>query len=253
MLTAPPTAHAPLSRPRPGSHSWYEGPVSDLISIAAPSGTMLLHRFSVTPRHLHAWLALWPSFAGSWSQAGFALHRLFVETDAEPKVTLLASHPDSAATALAAVPAVSDEAVPHVFRNVLTRPVRVEVLTHATPTSIEGRIAIMRRYSIVGGWPAFLAIWRRVVAVREAYGFRCLFAVSDEPADLFSWAFDFAGTWEDFPRAQHAYYRDPERIALRGVFDHMADYSIHPARQFVLGRPDDAPARDASPTRQGRH
>lgn len=34
--------------------------------------------------------------------------------------------------------------------------------------------------------------------------------------------------------AQRDYYRDPERVALRGVFDHMADYSIHPATQLLV-------------------
>ena len=116
----------------------------------------------------------------------------------------------------------------------MTRPVRVEVLTQATPASVRGRIAIMRRYAIVGGGESFLSIWRRIVGVREAYGFRCLFAVWDEPHDLFTWAFDFAGDWADFPDAQRAYYADPQRVELRAVFHHMADYSIHPARQILL-------------------
>ena len=208
--------------------------MSTPVPVPPPPGTTLLHRFTVRPRHLDAWLALWPGIAESWTTAGFELHRLFVETDSEPKVTLLASHPGAVAVASASVPGVPAEVAPHVFGNLLTRPVQVEVLTHATPASIAGRIAIMRRYSIVGGWPEFLAIWRRVAAIREAYGFRCLFAVRDEPKDLFTWAFDFAGAWEEFPDAQRAYYRDPERVALRGVFDHMSDYSIHPATQIVL-------------------
>lgn len=51
---------------------------------------------------------------------------------------------------------------------------------------------------------------------------------------MFSWAFDFDGEWEDFPAAQRGYYRDPARVELQGVFDFMADYSIHPARQRLL-------------------
>lgn len=51
---------------------------------------------------------------------------------------------------------------------------------------------------------------------------------------MFSWAFDFDGEWEEFPAAQRGYYRDPARVELRGVFDFMADYSIHPARQRLL-------------------
>lgn len=200
---------------------------------------MLLHRFAVKPRHLDDWKALWPLEAELRREAGFELHRLFVETDAEPKVTLLCSHPDPDAGAAALQAALeasglAEDLRPHVFRNVLTRPVRTEVLTEATPETIEGRIAIMRRYSITGSWEEFMAIWRRILDVRENYGFRCLFAVADEPKDMFTWAFDFAGEWKDFPAAQKGYYHDPDRVALRDVFHYMADYSIHPAEQILL-------------------
>lgn len=200
-----------------------------MVFVADP---LVLHRFTVRPGHLDAWLESWPGLVAARERAGFTWHRAFVETDAEPKVTWLYSHPDPAAGEAA----LAVEHSPHVFRNTLVRRVRPEVVTHATPESVAGRIAIMRRYSIVNGWPAFLDVWRRIVPVREKYGFTCLFAVSDEPADLFTWAFDFAGTWDDFPAAQRAYYRDPARVELRGVFDHMADYSIHPARQLLLPR-----------------
>ncbi|QIK72549.1 hypothetical protein G7070_10045 [Propioniciclava coleopterorum] len=110
---------------------------------------------------------------------------------------------------------------------------RVELLT--TPDAAgEAGTVVMRRYSILG-WPGFLDLWRRVVPLRERHGFRVLFAVSDEPHDLFTWAFDFSGAWEDFPDAQRGYYRDPARVELRGVFDHMADYALHPARPLPLG------------------
>ena len=213
--------------------------VPTLPRLAAPPGTTLLHRFTVRPRHLDAWLELWPHEAALRVRVGYRLHRLFVETDAEPKVTLVCSHddPDAGAAALAAAAEASGLAGrlgPHVFGNVVTRGVRVELLTAATPETVDGRIAIMRRYAITGSWADFLAIWRRIVDVREAYGFRCLFAVSDEPKDLFTWAFDFAGAWEDFPAAQREYYRDRDRVALRDVFHFMADYSIHPARQLLV-------------------
>ncbi|MDO5534597.1 MAG: hypothetical protein Q4F65_08100 [Propionibacteriaceae bacterium] len=202
--------------------------------LPAPPG-MLLHRFTVKPRHLDDWLALWPAEADGLRDSGFTLHRLFVETDAEPKVTLLASHPEGLFPDGSTLPVRQPAALaPHVFRNAVTRPVRCELLTSASESSIDGRIAIMRRYAIVGGWDRFLAIWERIVPVRERYGFRCLFAVSDVPHDLFTWAFDFAGAWENFPDAQRGYYADPERVSLREVFHHMADYSIHPARQLLL-------------------
>ena len=195
-----------------------------------PPAGMLLHRFTVRPRHLDDWLALWPAEAESLRTAGFTLHRLFVETDAEPKVTLLASHPSRQTLPVAQPGALA----PHVFRNAVTRPVRCDLLTTASAATVAGRIAIMRRYAIVGGWEPFLHLWERIVPVRERHGFRCLFAVSDVPHDLFTWAFDFAGTWPEFPDAQRGYYADPERVALREVFHHMADYSIHPARQVLV-------------------
>lgn len=201
---------------------------------------VVLHRFSIRPGHLDAYLELLPRVIELRVRHGFATRRLFLETHAEPKLTWLYSHPTPAQgeTALRADPAfeeLGDAAAPHVFRNDLVRPVEVERLTHATPGSVRGRIAIMRRYSIVGDWTGFLEIWQRIVDVREAYGFRCLFAVRDEPKDMFTWAFDFAGSFADFPAAQHDYYRDPARIALRDVFDYMADYAITPAEQL---RPD---------------
>ena len=70
--------------------------------------------------------------------------------------------------------------------------------------------------------------------VRERHGFRCLFAVADEPGDQFTWAFDFAGGWDDLVAVQRPYYADPERVALRGVFDHMADYTLDPAHRLDL-------------------
>ena len=77
-------------------------------------------------------------------------------------------------------------------------------------------------------------VYKRQVPVRARHGFDCMFAVADRPENMFTWAFTFDGDWEDFAAAQRPYYRDPDRAALRGVFDHMADYSIHPARRLVV-------------------
>lgn len=197
--------------------------------------TLVLHRFSVKPHHLDVWRAAWPELADLRRRHGFVWHRAFVETHAEPKVTWLYSHddPEAGEASLAADSAhraLDEHLAPHVFRNTLVRPVCPEIVTE----DVTGRLAIMRRYSIVGGWPEFLSIWRRIVSVREAHGFRCLFAVADETAALFTWAFDTAGTWEEFPAVQRPYYRDPARVVLRGVFDHMADYQITPAEQLAI-------------------
>lgn len=204
------------------------------VQVAEPT---VLHRFSIKPHHLDSYLELLPALVDVRARAGFTTHRLLLETHAEPKLTWVYSHADPAAgeRAVRADPAtgvLAERAAPHVFRNLLVRRVRVEAMTHPTQRSVAGRIAILRRYAIVNGWPGFLDIWRRIVDVRDAYGFRCLFAVADEPADLFTWAFDFAGDFADFPAAQRDYYHDPDRVALRGVFDYMADYAITPAEQL---------------------
>ena len=205
-------------------------------------GTMLLHRFSVKPHHLDDYLDIWPSEVRVLQRHGYTVHRAFVETNAEPKFTWLYSHPDPD---IAQVAVQTDRETAeldalkadHVFRNVKIRPVRVEALSEADPASTDDRIAIMRRYSITGSWSEFLDVWRRIVPVREKYGFRCLFAVADQPEDMFTWAFDFDGRFEDFPQAQRPYYHDPERVALRKVFDYMADYTINPAAQLPIPAP----------------
>ena len=207
--------------------------------VPVPSGVTLLHRVSVKPHHVGAWRPLWDEERALRADHGFVTHRASLGTVAEPKLTWLYSHPDPDAgeRSLTADPRWGEllaRLAPHRFGNLLVRPVCLEVLTRAEAASTAGRIAIIRRYSIVGDWQGFLGIWRRIVPVRERYGFRCLFAASDEPASMFTWAFDFAGSWEDFPDAQRGYYRDPARVELRGVFDHMADYDISPAVPLPL-------------------
>lgn len=200
---------------------------------------MMLNRFTVKPHHLDDFLALWPLEVALRRAAGFGVHRAFVETDAEPKFTWLFSHPDGLAAdeRLRDDPgavALRAQLAPHVFRNATLRPVRVETIAEDADPA---QLAIMRRYSITGSWAEFLDLWRRIVPVRERHGFPCLFAVSDEPRDMFTWAFGFDGDWSEFGSAQEAYYADPERVALRGVFDYMADYDLHPARQLEIPRP----------------
>ncbi|MCT1458305.1 hypothetical protein M3G03_01890 [Aestuariimicrobium sp. p3-SID1156] len=203
-----------------------------------PATVLVLHRFTVKPGHLGAWEPLFEQRRALWDAQGWHTHRVFVETDAEPKVTWLYSGAAGTSTPVEWAE-LEQQTRPHVFGNALVRMVNVEFLTEAVPGEAGplgaelDRIAIMRRYSIVGDWDDFLGIWRRIVPLRERHGFHCLFAVADREKDMFTWAFDFAGQWEDFGSGQREYYRDPERVALRGVFDHMADYSIHPAHCLV--------------------
>ncbi|GAA1394407.1 hypothetical protein [Luteococcus peritonei] len=208
---------------------------------------VVLHRYSIKPRHLEQGLELWRREVEIAARHGFTTLRGFVETDAEPKLTWLYSPPSGGDLAqqlaeLADDPeqqALAEARQQHVFRNLTIRPVEPELLTRATPESVAGqvvaeKIAIMRRYDITGDFDDFLAIWREIVPVRERYGFGCLFAVSDREQGRFTWAFDFDGDFADFPAAQRDYYHDPQRVRLREVFHFMADYSIHPARQLLL-------------------
>lgn len=197
----------------------------------------LLHRHSIKPGHLDAWLAAWPEQVQLRRRHGFAPLQAYLQEHAEPKLTWLYSHPDpdAGAAALASDPesvALQARLAPHVFGNLVIRPVTPELLRERPEAP--DRTVCLRRYSIVGDWTRFLAIWRRIVDVREKHGFRCLFAVADQPKDLFTWAFDFAGQWADFGALQRDYYQDPDRAALRGVFDFMADYSLDPARRLPL-------------------
>ncbi len=198
--------------------------------------SQLLQRRTIRPRHLDQWRQTWPEEVRLRREHGFSPQRAFLETHAEPKLTWLFTHDDPAAgdAALAADPAWAElvaARAPHVFRNEVTRIVRPEFVREGRTD----RTVVLRRYSIVGDWAGFLEVWRRIVPVREKYGFACLFAVADEPHDLFTWAFDFDGEWDDFPAAQRGYYADPDRVRLRGVFDYMADYTITPAKEIGIG------------------
>lgn len=202
--------------------------------------TLLLRRFTVRPRHLDAYLPLWREEVALRERHGYVTHRAFVETDAEPKLSWLLSHEDPAAGAAAlgadpATIALAERAAPHVFRNLVERPVRPELLPGPGEPGGPGeavRTVVMRRYAITGSWAEFLEVWRRIVLVRERHGFPCLFAVADEPHDMFTWAFGMDADWADLRAAQRGYYEDPARVALRGVFDYMADYDLHPAHEL---------------------
>jgi hypothetical protein len=67
----------------------------------------------------------------------------------------------------------------------------------------------LRRYEInPGEMDDFLVAWRGVVAIREQYGFRVVFAYVNDEANEFVWAIAHDG---DFDAAAEAYYASPER------------------------------------------
>lgn len=69
----------------------------------------------------------------------------------------------------------------------------------------------LRRYELVPELATeFIAWFPRVVTAREAYGFRVLFALHDEPGNEFTWAVAHDG---DFDEAERVYMASPERAA----------------------------------------
>lgn len=83
---------------------------------------------------------------------------------------------------------------------------------------------ILRRYFIKPeGWDQFLDIWRRIVVVRQRYGFEVLFAFADREKNLFTWAIRHPG---DLEEVAARYYKDPERIALEIVEEWVTDWEI---------------------------
>lgn len=70
----------------------------------------------------------------------------------------------------------------------------------------------LRRYTLVSDEvDAFVSWWKGLIAIREQYSFRVLFAYLDRDAEQFTWAVAHDG---DFDTAEAAYYASPERTRL---------------------------------------
>ena len=84
----------------------------------------------------------------------------------------------------------------------------------------------LRRYEIKPGeMDDFLVAWRGVVAIREQFGFRVVFAYVNEEANEFVWAVAHDG---DFDAAAEAYYASPEREAVNpNPVDNIATMHVH--------------------------
>lgn len=88
---------------------------------------------------------------------------------------------------------------------------------------------LLRRYTIKGDeWDAFLAIWRRIVAVRKRHGFEVLFALVDREENMFTWAIHHPG---DIEKAADGYYKDPERVELEIVERYVTDWKVSTVTQ----------------------
>ena len=82
----------------------------------------------------------------------------------------------------------------------------------------------LKRYHIKPGtWDEFLEILRAIALVRIRHGFRVLFTFADKETNVFTWAIEHDG---DFDEAAKSYYADPERIYLEKVGDYVTDYEI---------------------------
>ena len=87
----------------------------------------------------------------------------------------------------------------------------------------------LRRYEINSGeMDDFLVAWRGVVAIREQYGFRVVFAYVNDEANEFVWAIAHDG---DFDAAAEQYYASPEREAVDpNPVDNISVMHVHMVR-----------------------
>ena len=87
----------------------------------------------------------------------------------------------------------------------------------------------LKRYWIAPGkWDDYLAIWRKIAAVRERCGFTICCAFADRETNVFTWAISHP----DFEAGAAAYYADEERKAYSRT-DHdplTGAYSDDPGR-----------------------
>lgn len=87
-----------------------------------------------------------------------------------------------------------------------------------------GGTTLLRRYNITPGhWPQFIELWEKVVALRRRHGFEVLFALKDETNNIFTWAVRHHG---DIDKAMDGYYKDPDRVALEIIVEHVTDYEV---------------------------
>ena len=92
------------------------------------------------------------------------------------------------------------------------------------PEGTERSTTLLRRYFIKpDGWEEFLGTWRKIIVLRQRYGFEILFAFADRELNVFTWAIRLKG---DLDEVQERYYKDPERVALEIVANWVTDYEI---------------------------
>jgi hypothetical protein len=69
-----------------------------------------------------------------------------------------------------------------------------------------------------GRLPAFLDWFPAVVAVREHFGFRVLFAYADREAETFTWAVEHDGDADEFRAVEQTYNASDERARAFETF-----------------------------------
>ncbi|AVB21033.1 MULTISPECIES: hypothetical protein [Pseudomonas syringae group] len=89
----------------------------------------------------------------------------------------------------------------------------------------------LRRYQIEDGqMEVFLVYWHKLIAQRQKFGFRVLFAYVDEAHNELVWAVEHDG---DFKAAEAAYFHSGERVAtLFGAPHVMKSVKIGMARRL---------------------
>jgi len=90
----------------------------------------------------------------------------------------------------------------------------------------------LKRYSIKpDSWDAFLAVWRRMVALRKRCGFEIPFAYVDKKANVFTWAVSHSG---DFEAASRAFHAAPERPELDVAKEYVTAVEIAKVSRLVV-------------------
>ena len=101
-----------------------------------------------------------------------------------------------------------------------------------TTGTTANRDTLLRVYNIrPDGWEQFLVLWRRIVAVRQRFGFELLFALEDREENVFTWAVSHSG---DIDEVAERYYADPERKALEVIGDYVIGYKVTKVSRVAL-------------------
>ncbi len=201
-----------------------------------------LHRFSFKKALKEEYLPIFREEVRVRASHGFQTKFAYLDLSGDTKISWCYSYDGDAEQTekeLEADPAwraVQEAKAPYVYANDVTRQV-IPVLPFicSTEEHTQGWTTIFRRYYIKRGtWDGFLETWRKIVPLREKYGFHCAFALMDQEESIFTWGFRYKGAYSDFDSLQKPYYADPDREAQSTVINYMADFKISNSVDIII-------------------